>query len=384
MASHPPVLGILGGGQLARMTAYAAFRLGLHVHIFDAHGESPAGEIAHREVVGDVADHEALLAFARNCDVVTLESEFVNERHLAALEEAGVRVYPGSRCLSLVQDKLVQKQTLAEQGIPVAPFRAVGSVEEVVEAGGSLGWPLVLKSRRNGYDGYGNATLRSPEDVAEGWSRITASAERQELYVEAFVPFERELATMVARSTTSEVKLYPIVDTVQVGHICHRVTAPAEVPQSVAERAGELARAAVEAVGGVGVTGVEMFLLTSGEIVVNELAPRPHNSGHYTIEGCTVSQFENHVRGVMGWPLGSTGLRAPGVAMVNILGRESGAGWAENYPEVLADPDVHLHLYGKKQSRSGRKMGHVTALASTLSEAIERAERAEQKLRFEK
>lgn len=382
MAPHPPVLGILGGGQLARMTAYAAFRLGLHLHIFDAHGGSPAGEIAHREVVGDVTDHDALIAFGRDCDVVTLESEFVNEKHLAALEAAGVRVHPGSACLALIQDKLVQKQTLLNAGIPVAPFRGVESVEEVIEAGAELGWPLVLKSRRNGYDGYGNATLRSPDDVAEGWRRITSSAERQELYVEAFVPFERELATMVARSTVGEVRLYPIVDTVQVGHICHRVSAPAQVPDPVAERAGEMARAAVEAVGGVGVTGVEMFLLSNGEVIVNELAPRPHNSGHYTIEGCTTSQFENHLRGVMGWPLGDTGLRAPGVVMVNILGREDAEGWAENYPEVLDDPAAHLHLYGKRHSRKGRKMGHITVLASTVEEAIERAESAEQTLRF--
>jgi len=384
MASHPPVLGILGGGQLARMTAYAAFRLGLHVHIFDAHGSSPAGQIAHSETVGHVADHDALIAFGRSCDVVTLESEFVNERHLAALEAAGVAVHPGSHCLALVQDKLVQKQTLAGAGIPVAPFRAVESEQEVVAAGEELGWPLVLKSRRNGYDGYGNATLHSASEIAEGWQRITASEERRELYVEAFVPFERELATMVARSTTGEVRLYPIVDTVQRNHICHSVSAPADVPQPVALRAAELARAAVEAVGGIGVTGVEMFLLTNGDIVVNELAPRPHNSGHYTIEGCTVSQFENHVRGVMGWPLGDTGLRAPGVVMVNILGRESAAGWAGNYSEVLKNPAVHLHLYGKEQSRKGRKMGHITVLADSVGEALECAERAEATLQFDR
>lgn len=377
-----PIIGILGGGQLARMTAYAAFRLGLRVHIMEKEAGSPAGQIAHRESVGRFDDHDALRAFAAGCDVVTLESEFINEEDLAVIERAGTPLFPSSRSVALIQDKLVQKETLAAAGIPVAPFAAVGSVDEAVAFGEERGYPFVLKSRRGGYDGYGNATIRSAGEIADAWRRITGDALRSDLYAEEFVPFDRELAAMVARGRDGEVVIYPVVETVQRDHICHVVSAPARVSESAAETVRAYARRAIEAIDGVGIFGVELFLSGDDALLVNELAPRPHNSGHYTIEGCVTSQYENHLRAILGWPLGSAALTAPGVAMVNILGRADGPGTIANYGEILADPAVHLHLYGKKESRRGRKMGHVTVVAGSPEEAVRVGEEVEALVRF--
>lgn len=377
-----PTLGILGGGQLARMTAYAAFRLGMRVHIMESFSGSPAGSIAHKEVVGTPDDHDLLRAFAAECDVVTLESEFINEEHLHEIGRSGRILYPGAACVGKIQDKLVQKRTMEEAGIPVAQFREVDSMDDAAAFGDEFGYPFVLKSRRGGYDGYGNATIHSAGEIAAGWTEITHDELRNELYCEAFVRFAKELAVMVTRGRDGGVALYPVVETVQKNHICHTVTAPARVTQDIAGHAAECARRAVEAIDGVGIFGVELFLTDSGDILVNELAPRPHNSGHYTIEGCTTSQFENHIRAVMGWPLGSTALRAPGVAMVNILGREIASGAVASYDAVLRDPDVHLHIYGKRDSRAGRKMGHITLLADSVEEAERRAAEAEQLVRF--
>lgn len=383
MIYNPPTLGILGGGQLARMTAIAAFQLGMKVHIMENHANSPAGQIAHRETVADPSDHIALLHFASNCDVITLESEFIEEAHLMVIERAGFVLRPGAASVAKIQDKLIQKQTFDDAGIPVAAFRAVATHGDAQAFGQQFGYPFILKSRRNGYDGYGNATIRKPEDIPIGWEKITRGNPARELYCEAFVPFVKELAVMVARGANGETALYPVVETVQEHHICRTVLAPARAGEPATTLARDYARHAVEIIHGIGIFGVELFLTGDGEVLVNEIAPRPHNSGHYTIEGCVTSQFENHIRAVMGWPLGRTDLRAPGVAMVNILGKHNGSGAVANYEETLADPSVHLHIYGKERSRRGRKMGHITALASTPEEAAKAATEAEERLLFE-
>lgn len=379
---HFPTLGILGGGQLARMTADAAHRLGVSVHIYESFVGSPAGSIAHHEVIGRTDDHEGLRAFADDCDVVTLESEFVMESDLKVVEEQGTRLYPSSGSVGKIQDKLLQKVTLEKGGIPVAPFADIPDHAAALAFAEHHDYPFLLKSRRGGYDGYGNGTIRSSEEIAPTWERITRGELRNELYAERFVPFVRELAVMVVRGRSGELAFYPVVETIQKNHICHVVTAPADVSGDIAARAAEMAGRAIEAIEGVGIFGVELFLLEDGTVLVNELAPRPHNSGHYTIEGCVTSQFENHIRAVMGWPLGATDLRAPGVAMVNILGEERTGGVIANYPAVLADPAVHLHLYGKLESRPGRKMGHITVLGDSAAEARRKAEAAAAVVRF--
>lgn len=375
-------IGILGGGQLARMTAYAAYQLGLRVHVMEKVAGSPAGQIAHREVVGDPSDHALLVEFAAACDVVTLESEFINEDHLVEIEHAGLKLYPSSGSVAKIQDKLLQKRTLEAAGIPVAPFASIDEHEQAEDFGQRHGYPYVLKARRGGYDGYGNATIKAPIGIGAGWEKITAGSKMIDLYAEEFVPFERELAVMVARSRDGSIATYPLVETVQRDHICHLVSVPARVDDEVREHALDYARRAVEAIDGVGIFGIELFVTAEGAVLVNEMAPRPHNSGHYTIEGCVTSQFENHIRAIMGWPLGSTELRAAGAAMVNILGRADESGAITDYPAVLANPRAHLHLYAKSASRKGRKMGHVTVLAESVEVAVAEAEAAERAVRF--
>ena len=369
-------VGILGGGQLARMTVQAAIALGLDVAIFEREPDSPAGRLTQREVVGPWESTELQRRFAALCDVITLESEFVDPALLAAFAEAGTPVHPGAATLAVVADKLRQKEHLAAAGdVPLPPFRAVETPEDVARAGAEWGWPVVLKARRLSYDGYGNATVRGPGEVAAAWERLGAPA--RQLYAEAFVPFRRELAVMVARSLGGAVAVYPVVETVQAAdaHICRLVRAPAAVTADTAAQATAIARRAVEAVGAVGVVGVELFETADGGLLYNELAPRPHNSGHYTIEGCVTSQFENHLRAVLDLPLGATDLVAPAV-MVNILGTGDGPAEPRGLADALAVPGAHVHLYGKRRSRPGRKMGHVTALGPTVAAAEALASRA--------
>jgi len=364
------------------MTAYAAFRLGLRVHILERASGSPAGQIAHKEVVGTPADHDILVEFARECDVITLESEFVNEEHLAVAEHAGHVVLPRPQSVGLIQDKLIQKETVRRVGVATAAFSGVDSPSDARDFGHRHGYPFVLKTRRNGYDGYGNATIGAENAIASEWERITGGNRERTIYAESFVPFDKELAVMVARGRSGEMATYPVAQTIQQNHICHYVLAPAGVDEGVAARARAIAQRAVESIDGVGVFGVELFLCPDNSVLFNEVAPRPHNSGHYTIEGCVTSQFENHIRAILGWPLGSTDLRAPSVVMANILGRGDASGTVANYPEVLANPTAHIHIYGKAHERKGRKMGHVTVLAGSLDEAFRIAQETEGHVMF--
>ena len=377
---HRPVLGILGGGQLAKMTALAAYPLGIGVRVLDR--TAPAAEpiVGWRTVTGDWDDPDTLLAFARDVHVVSLENEFVDADALAALETDGHRLYPSAECIRLVQDKLIQKRTLAAAGLPVPPFREVNDAEDVINAARALGWPLVLKRRKLGYDGKGNATIRAPADLPAAWQKL--GGDHNALLAEQFCAFDRELALMVTRSPDGTAVAYPVVDTVQRDHICHTVTAPAVLSPAQAARAVELGRRAVEAIHGVGTIGIEFFAMPDGTLLVNEMAPRVHNSGHYTIEACACSQFENHVRAVLGWPLGSPDLRAPAAAMVNLLGSGDGPAMPSGLEEALAVRGAHIHIYGKDRSVKGRKMGHVTALGHNPREALAVAQAAASLLRF--
>ena len=378
--AYPALVAILGGGQLARMTAEAASRLGVEVAILEHEPNSPAGRVAAREITGAWDDRARLAELARDALVVTLENEFVDAPSLDWLSEQGVAVFPTARTLATVQDKLAQKQFMREAGIPTPRFAEVADAADIERAGEEWGWPLLLKARRNGYDGYGNVTLRGPEEIAPALARL--GWPERALLVEAWVPFTRELAVMVARGQRGECVVYPVVETVQRQHICHIVRAPAPIPSEIAERAVQMAQAAVEAIDGVGVFGVEIFQTEAGDILYNEIAPRPHNSGHYTIEGCVTSQFENHLRAVLGLPLGSVALTAPAAVMVNVLGSGGGQARAEGLADALRIPGAHVHIYGKLTSRPGRKMGHVTALGSTLAEAESRAIAAADALRL--
>ena len=371
-------LGILGGGQLARMTLQAASRLGIDVVIAERFVDSPAARLTCSSLVFEHGwdDVAPLRELAARAPVVTLESEFVDWRVLERLESLGTRVLPSPACVRVVQDKLLQKEALARAELPVPPFREITTIESAIEAGTAFGWPLMLKGRRDGYDGHGNAVARYAQDV-EAKMRMLGWPERA-LFAEALVRFVRELASLVVRSPEGKTVQYPVVETRQdpMLHICREVIAPAALDESVAKRAAQIARSAVEAVDGVGAFGVEMFLLADGQVVINELAPRPHNSAHYTIEACWTSQFENHVRAVLGLPLGSTELRAPAAVMVNLLGTNNDRPQDDVLKDALTEPDAFVHLYGKRENRPGRKMGHVTSLGATTAEALTHARAA--------
>lgn len=367
-------IGILGGGQLARMTAYAAFQLGFQVGIVEREAESPATFLTSNVWIGDWNDRSLLNQVVDFADVITLENEFVDAEVLGYLESSGVTVYPSSRTLATIQDKFLQKTALRKAGLPVPRFAAVDDESQVMECTRHFGWPIMLKTRRNGYDGYGNELLRTPEDISPAFKKL--SSRGSQLMVEEFVPFTKELAIMVARTPNGDEVAYPVVETVQHAHMCHTVLAPADISTNSAKRAAELGKRIMTSLDGVGIFGVELFLLTDGDLLINEIAPRPHNSGHFSIEGCYTSQFENHVRAILGLPLGVTGLIAPASVMVNILGTSSGPAQPKGLTEALAIPGAQIHLYGKKMSRPGRKMGHVTATGNSLAEAREVALKA--------
>lgn len=367
-------IGILGGGQLARMSAYQAYKLGFDIAILEKSKNSPAGMMTKNEFVGWVDDDRVLRKFSDASDIVTLENEFVDYQRLEVIEKLGKRVIPSPKTISLIQDKFIQKNTLQRNNIPVADFVKIDSNSTYEKVASKLGAKFILKSRKMGYDGYGNHSVKSEKEFREGLEKL--SSRHSELMAEKFINFDMELAIMVARSK-KEIKTYPVVQTIQKNHICHTVIAPASLRKSVAKRAEEIAVESVKAIKGYGIFGIEMFIVNGKEILVNEMAPRPHNSGHYTIEGCVTSQFENHVRAVLNLPLGSTELVKPFAVMINLLGKREGEGVVENYDEVLANDNIHLHIYGKEKSRIGRKMGHITVLGDNLKKTLSLAKMAE-------
>lgn len=376
-----PRVGIIGGGQLALMLGRAAGQLGVRSVVLDADPQCPALAAVNRVVEGTWRDSAALHAFASEVDVITLENEFVDWEVLRELESRGHRVIPGSETIRWIQDKGIQKETLRRAGVATPEFRCVQSLDEALQVAEAFGWPVVLKARRDGYDGRGNATATDAASLEQGWR--TLKRPTNELMVEAFFPFRRELAVMVATSVSGMRRTYPTVETIQKDHICHQTLCPAPVSPDVAEAAAHLAVQAVEAFQGIGVFGVEMFQGTDDGLVVNEMAPRVHNSGHYTIEACACSQFENHIRALLDWPLGDVNLRAPVAVMRNLLGDGAGAGFpTQGWDAALGASGVSIHLYGKRECRLGRKMGHLTVLGEDLQEARDHVEAAASTLRF--
>ncbi len=364
-------VGIAGAGQLARMTCLASWPLGIRVAVLGRPGE-PAACMAAGLIEGDWKNPADIARLGAACRVVTLENEFVDAAALAAVEAAGTPVRPGAAALAIVQDKALQKQLLLDAHIPVARFAIAESAGNLAAIGRDFGWPCLLKSRTLGYDGYGNATCRTIDEATDAFERLDRG---EGVLVEEFVTFKRELAVMVARRMGGEVIPYPVAETRQADHVCHEVIVPAPIDPNAAEHAEEIAIEAAHAAQAVGVMGVELFSLEDGTILVNELAPRPHNSGHYSIEACQTSQFENHLRGVLDLPLGGTLLRQPAAAMVNLLGTHDGPATPQ-IAGALAVPGAHLHLYGKTEVRVRRKMGHITTLSTTLEHALLRARQA--------
>jgi 5-(carboxyamino)imidazole ribonucleotide synthase len=368
-----PVVAMVGGGQLSRMTHQAAIALGQSLRVLATDPAESAALVAADVRIGDHRDLAALQDLAEGATVVTFDHEHVPTEHLRALEDAGHRVAPGPGALVHAQDKLVLRRALAAAGEPQPAWAEVDSPVGVADFAGATGWPVVLKTPRGGYDGKGVFVV---DDVAAA----TALLERTgTLLAEERVPMVRELAVQVARSPFGQVAVWPVVETVQRDGVCHEVLAPAPgLPDEVATAAQELAIRIAERLGVVGLLAVELFETADG-VLVNELAMRPHNSGHWTIEGARTSQFEQHLRAVLDYPLGSTAMSAPIVVMANVLGGAaaaedwSGPGLDERLHHLMARwPDVKLHWYGKGQ-RPGRKLGHVTALGDDLEEVRARA-----------
>ncbi len=367
-----PTIGILGGGQLGRMSALAALRLGFDVHTLSPSPAAPVEGIGHAHV-GDWTDMNVLERFVERCDVITVESEWAPADRAEEVAAGRIPVYPSGNTLHTIRHKGRQKNALRSAGIPVADYVCCHSLDEAHDAARSFGFPVLLKKFEGSYDGYGNATAYASEDIGPAWDALAAD---DGLLVEAFIPFRRELAIVVVRSASGAHVTYPAVHTIQQDHRCHAVLAPAPIASATAARVVELARRAAEAVHAVGLLGVELFELEDGSILVNELAPRPHNTGHFSIEACHTSQFENHVRSVSGWPLGDPSLRVPAAAMVNILGHRSGMAGTTGLREAMAVPGASIHIYGKREVRPKRKMGHVTVTASTTEAALKLAEEA--------
>lgn len=376
----PPgsVLGILGGGQLGRMLALAARSLGYGVHVFTPEPGSPAGQVADVECVAPYEDLERVRDFARGTDVVTFEFENVPSATSAAAAEVAL-VRPDGRVLHVTQHRLREKTFLRDQGFPVTPFRSVGSLPELERAVAELGLPAVLKTAAFGYDGKGQQVLRTTADLAPAMAALQGAP----AILEAMVDFTLELSVVGARTASGDFAAFPVFQNAHARHILDVTTVPSDVPESMQAAARDLARGILRSLDVVGLLTVELFLTRDARLLVNELAPRTHNSGHVTLDACVTSQFEQQVRAICGLPLGDTRLRSP-AAMANLLGDVwAAAGGSPRWEAALSFPDVHLHLYGKTDPRPGRKMGHLTALAGTAAEAAELARKARAALGLE-
>ncbi len=356
MPSHRPIppggtIGILGGGQLGRMTALAAASLGYRAHIFTPEENSPAAQVSDAVTVASFEDEAALAKFASQVDAVTLEFENIPSSPVRFLERL-IPVRPGSYALETAQDRLCEKRFFNDLGIETAPWRDVGSALDLKAAVLELGTPSILKTARLGYDGKGQVKIGPDTNLDQAWDSLAT----ERAVLEGFVTFDREISALVARGLDGSWAAWDVVENVHTHHILDTTTAPAPISSDLRDKALAIAHQAVDALNLVGVLAVEMFLTGDGRLLVNEMAPRPHNSGHWTIDACLTSQFEQVVRAVCGLPLGSPRRHSDAV-MTNLIGEAAG-----KWEALLGEPNAKLHLYGKTQMRPGRKMGHVTRL----------------------
>lgn len=355
-------LGVLGGGQLGRMLIQEAVNYDVHVHCLDPDVSAPCRHLATSFTVGSLNDFETVYNFGKSKSVITVEIEHVNIEALERLEAEGIPVYPQPRVLKIVQDKGIQKQFYIDNNIPTPPFQLVNSASEIAQY--SELFPVMQKMRKGGYDGKGVTPLNSMSDLASAFDVPSI--------LESFVDFEKELSVIVARNASGQTAVFPTVECEfnPEANLVEFLFSPAEISPEIEQKAQALAIEVIDKLGMVGILAVELFLTKSGELLVNEIAPRPHNSGHHTIECNVTSQFEQHMRSVLDLPLGSTRIVQPGV-MINLLGAKGFEGNAiyRGLEEVMAIPGVKTHLYGKSKTKSFRKMGHVTVVAETLEEA---------------
>lgn len=366
--SQSPILGVLGGGQLGRMLIQSAINYNQDIHILDPDPNAPCKDLSQRFTVGSLKDFDTVYAFGHGCDVITVEIESVNTEALEKLQREGKKVYPQPDILSLIKDKRKQKKFYQLHGIPTADFILTADKAEVIHNVDFL--PAVNKLGKEGYDGRGVQVLRSESDLEKAFDAPGL--------LEKLIDFDKEIAVTVARNEAGELVAYPAVECAfhPTANLVEFLFAPAEISKEVAEKAEQIAKDVILKLGMVGILAVEMFVTKDGEVLVNEVAPRPHNSGHHTIEANFTSQFEQHLRSVMNWPLGNPDLRCP-AAMINLLGEDGFTGpvLVEGQDEALAEKGVYIHLYGKKITKPFRKMGHVTILSDTVDGLKEKAQR---------
>lgn len=360
------VLGILGSGQLSRMTALAAGELGIKTHVLctDPIGaESPASLVASYTTKSSFDNLQKILEFAEQCDFITLENEFIDQTVLEVIDLGFPgKLFPSTLTFSLIGDKITEKKTFEAAGITVVPFKEIENKEDVLQFIKTHGLPVVLKSAKGGYDGYGNVTIKSESQIDSALNNL-----RGVKLVEAFIPYIKELAIIAAKNDEGVV-IYPVAETLQENHICHYVSVPADISIEIENEIKVATLKALDAIGARGLFAFEFFLTNEGKIYLNESAPRPHNSGHYTMNACVTSQFSNHVRSVLGLPLGETKLTSKYAVMLNLLGTTDQTAKLEPLHDFLNLPNGHLHLYGKQKSKPGRKMGHFTLCGDNKDE----------------
>ncbi len=353
-------VGVIGGGQLAAMMAIASKSLDISLVVQTGNSNDPAVLMTEKFILGEVSDAIATAELAKIVDVITFENEFVDLEKLKSLASSGTKFIPSLDTLKPLLDKYTQRQYLQDHGIPIPQFFAISTETDLSTH--PLAYPLVLKARRNGYDGQGTRIVNSESELLDAWN----SMGRVPALVEAKVDFILELAVMIARSETGECLAYPVVETHQVNQVCTNVIAPAQINRAIASQVQDIAKAIVSSLNAVGVFGIEYFLTQDGKVSVNEIAPRTHNSGHYTIEACHTSQFEQLLRIVTQMPLGNIGMRSPVALMVNLLGYEDTESDYKDIRDRLAKiPNCYVHWYDKKISKVGRKLGHVTVLTES-------------------
>lgn len=366
-------IGIIGGGQLGKIMSQKAKKMGFHVTILDPTQNCPAAQVSDKHIIGGFYDKEKLEQLVKQCDVTTYELEHIDTSILKKLYDDGHNIHPSPYVMELIQNKYEQKKLLDEKGIPVPAYKDVKSKEDLK----AFGFPVIQKVKMGGYDGKGVQMLKTPED--------TDNCLQTESFIEELIDIDKELAVIVARNMQGEIKCYPVVEMLfdDRVNICDSVMAPAQISKEIEEKCIEICTKCIEILGGVGIFGVELFLTKKGEILVNEIAPRPHNSGHYTVEACATSQFEQIIRAVTNLPLGSTKLISPAV-MVNILGEENyeGEPFIEGIHDALEIPELSFHFYGKAITKPFRKMGHITVLDEDINKALEKAMKAKDILKI--
>lgn len=373
-------LGIIGGGQLGKMIGIEAKRMSLNLAYLDPDKTCPASTIADQMIVSDFKDEKSILELARNSDVLTYEIELANSLVLKDLESKGHTIHPSSVVLNTIQNKLRQKRFLKTKGIPVPEFEEVTSVEQARKTCNEFDYPLVLKACEDSYDGRGNFLIRSPRDVERGIRYFG----RRRCMIEKFIHFSKEVSVMVARNTSGQIVSFPLVQNIHTNGILDTTIVPAGVNGNVESNAKSIAEKVVKSLKGVGIFGIEMFL-DDNKLIINEIAPRPHNSGHYSIEACSVSQFELHIRAILGLPLVKPRLMSP-VVMMNILGipNYSGKYSFKGIDKALAISGLKVHFYGKMITKPQRKLGHFTITAENIEEALSSARRVRNLLRVVK